>query len=434
MTDRMRQHFRNPRAFNLACGALGAAILAGTVLGRHWTARNVQDFPQFYMGAVIARNGEWESMYPVPLPGSERNAGEHDTSTMKPGYARLAAEAGVPDAQRYIQAPPFALVLLPLGALTYERAHLAWTLLSIGFGLAIAWQAGAAYRRLAGGETRAEGLVTLLVAASPNMYQSCRMGQVSTLIGACLGVAVLGLASPAPAAARTGFAIFLATMVKYIGAILLPVALAMRRFATVAWALALGAAAFAASAAIVGWAPWREWLTVIAPTLARSHAWAANQSAYGVAVRVTGTNPPPPAISVALKAASATTLVAILGLLFTRRRAAWTRPGTVFAACTALLAWSHVFSPIFWNHYYAYLFPLWGWLAWEARRSRVACLVVAAAFALAWVPVGIIPSLAQRIPEAARDHMLVSAALVLGFAIVRLAQANREGLEAPQAR
>ena len=252
------------------------------------------------------------------------------------------------------------------------------------------------------------------------------MGQVSTIVGACLGAAVLGFAAPGQSGARTGFALFFATLVKYIGVILLPVPLAMRQFGTVAWTLGLGIGSAVISAFIVGIDPWREWLMVIAPTLVRSHAWSANQSVYGVAVRIHGSNPLPPSIAMPLRITSLASLATVLTLIFTRHRSAWTRPATIFAACTALLAWAHVFSPIFWNHYYVYLFPLWGWLAWEGLQSRTAGILVALAFILAWVPAGIVPSLAQQMPELVRDHMLLSALLVFAFAVIRLAQSKAQ--------
>lgn len=426
MQVRQQLGVRNPATFNLVCALLGGTILLSVVGYRHLTAHNYQDFPQFYMGGIMARDGDWDSLYPVPLPGSERNAGEFDTSTMRPRYAQLATEAGVPDAQRFIQAPPIALVLWPLSFLSYPDAHLAWTVLSVAFGMMIAWQAGAVFERLAGRKTHMQGLVVLLVATSPNMYQSCRMGQVSTIVGACLGAAVLGFAAPGQSGARTGFALFFATLVKYIGVILLPVPLAMRQFGTVAWTLGLGIGSAVISAFIVGIDPWREWLMVIAPTLVRSHAWSANQSVYGVAVRIHGSNPLPPSIAMPLRITSLASLATVLTLIFTRHRSAWTRPATIFAACTALLAWAHVFSPIFWNHYYVYLFPLWGWLAWEGLQSRTAGILVALAFILAWVPAGIVPSLAQQMPELVRDHMLLSALLVFAFAVIRLAQSKAQ--------
>src|SRR5690606_24395940 len=100
-------------------------------------------------------------------------------------------------------------------------------------------------------------------------------------------------------------------------------------------------------------------------------------------------------------------------------RTAWESPAVVFAGCAALLAWMHIFSPIFWNHYYPYLFPLWGWLAWEGLRSLRVGLAAALAFALAWVPIAI-TGIGEALPEPVRTHMLWSAVIVLGIALWRL--------------
>ncbi len=409
----------SPRAAIVGCTALGAALLFTMVLARFFLAHNYQDFPQFYMGGLVARHGAWGDLYPIPIPGSERNPGEPGTGRMRPEYARLAAQAGVHDSLRFIQAPPVALLFYPFAFLSFKAAHLAWTIASVVFGVIVAWQAGAVYARLAGRTTMAQGLVVLLVAASPNMYQSCRMGQVSTLIGVGFGAAILGLSGPERSGAGTGFGLFLASL-KFAGPVLAPVALAMRRWRTLLWAASLGLALGAASIAITGLGPWERWVTDIAPTLSRSHEWAANQSVHGMIMRLYDSHPPP-ALTMALKGASAAVLLAILALMFTRRRAAWGSKATVFAACAALLAWLHVFSPIFWNHYYPYVFPLWGWLAWEATRSRAMGACVLGVFALAWVPVSVIPGLATRVPEPARTHMLFSAVLLLGMALWRLA-------------
>jgi hypothetical protein len=48
--------------------------------------------------------------------------------------------------------------------------------------------------------------------------------------------------------------------------------------------------------------------------------------------------------------------------------------------------------------------------------------LVLLAFALAWVPAGSLPVVAQRLPEPARTHMLGSALLTLGIAVWRLAR------------
>jgi hypothetical protein len=319
MRDLIAQVGRHPRIFMVLCIVLGSLVFAGTVLGRFVLRHSYQDFPQYYMGGVIARHAAWDDLYPIPIEGSVRNIGEPDTGIMRARYAELAAQHGVADSLRFVQAPPNALVLYPVALLPYKQAHLAWTLGCIALGIVVAWQAGLMYRRLVGRDTVAAGLVVLLVLCSPNLYQSARMGQTSMLIGASLGMAMLGLAAPERSGFGAGFGIFLATMVKYAGAILFPVAIVKRRWRTIGWAVGCGALMILVSLLLMGVGPWREWLTSVAPTLSRSHDWAANQSAYGLAVHLSGL-PLPPGLSITLSLASWATLALILLLIFTRPR------------------------------------------------------------------------------------------------------------------
>ena len=62
----------------------------------------------------------------------------------------------------------------------------------------------------------------------------------------------------------------------------------------------------------------------------------------------------------------------LLGLIFCRRRALRNNRPLHFASIAALVAWMMLFSPICWNHYIVYLFPFWGWLAWEMTRGWAA--------------------------------------------------------------
>jgi hypothetical protein len=89
----------------------------------------------------------------------------------------------------------------------------------------------------------------------------------------------------------------------------------------------------------------------------------------------------------------------------------------------------HVFSPIFWNHYYFYLYPLWGWLAWEALTQSTPRRVAAvAAMALAWVPLAVMPRL--DLPWVVSAHMLWSALIVGGLAMTRLMQNTKAQTQA----
>ncbi len=59
----------NEKVFNRVCAAIALMFIIGTQTARwisydrHGTSQH-QDFPQYYMGGVIARNGAWDSLYP----------------------------------------------------------------------------------------------------------------------------------------------------------------------------------------------------------------------------------------------------------------------------------------------------------------------------------------------------------------------------------
>src|SRR6185503_7468727 len=104
-------------------------------------------------------------------------------------------------------------------------------------------------------------------------------------------------------------------------------------------------------------------------------------------------------------------LLLILALVLLRPRKYWDTPHRVFAAAAALVAWLLLFSPIFWEHYHAYLAPLWGWVAFEATRSRAKMFVAIAVILLAMYP---------RVPAPLLNHLMWSTVLLLGLALARL--------------
>jgi hypothetical protein len=172
----------SPRRWTSPGASLGGALVLGSgllllaVLARFHLAHEYHDFTGLYMGGVVAREGAWADLYPIPVPDAVRPPGAPDASSMRPGYARLAAERGVPDWIRFIHTPPVAVALSPLALLSLRTAHLVWPLLSVAFAIVIAWQAGAVFARLADRPTILRGAIVLLVAVSPTMYQACRMG------------------------------------------------------------------------------------------------------------------------------------------------------------------------------------------------------------------------------------------------------------------
>src|SRR4051794_21699764 len=86
--------------FNRICSIAGLAFLllvigAKSAVYEYRHLPPMQDFPQYYMGGMIALHGEWESMYPIPNPDSHSNPGFVGNSTLRQKYRELALGHGV---------------------------------------------------------------------------------------------------------------------------------------------------------------------------------------------------------------------------------------------------------------------------------------------------------------------------------------------------
>ena len=81
------------------------------------------------------------------------------------------------------------------------------------------------------------------------------------------------------------------------------------------------------------------------------------------------------------------------------------------------MCWLLIFSPMYWEHYTAYLAPLFGWAVWEATRSRARLIVMLLAAAMLYAP---LPVMFKRLPDPWAAHILWATCLLLGLAIARL--------------
>jgi hypothetical protein len=72
-----------------------------------------------------------------------------------------------------------------------------------------------------------------------------------------------------------------------------------------------------------------------------------------------------------------------------------------------------IFSPLVWNKYHLFLFPFWGWLAWEARQTNWRAALVIFAIAMEW---GSWPNL----PEPLNSHMLWGIVTIVVMAVARI--------------
>ena len=416
--------------FNRACAAAGLAFLLLTVWARWWWSdrRDIpqwQDFPQYYMGGVIAAERAWDAMYPIPHAGSRFNAGFDDHSTMRPRYRELALERGLSEhLVRYIQPPPLTLLLAPLALLPFRFSILVWhTLLALAaFGVGVT--AAEMYRLSRGGtSSRTGGLLILLVCCSPIAHRWVRVGNMSAVVGGLIGYAMLELARrDGP---RGAAALVLGAMSKYAILVLAPLYLSARRWRTIAWAVAMTGVWVGLSLLFMGSGPFVTFATEVVPTLGRSSGIVNNQALYAFVRSLAGLrehDPTPHAMDLAFAVVRAVSFAGVVGLVLARGPTYWRRAAHVFAGGAALVSWLLIFSPIFWEHYQAYLTPFWGWLAYEAARSRARAALALLAIGLAFAPWDLalrylhLPTL----PNGLAATLLWSAVLMHGLAIATL--------------
>jgi hypothetical protein len=220
-----------------------------------------------------------------------------------------------------------------------------------------------------------------------------------------------------------GLALMVGGGLKLASAALVPLAVAMRQWRTLAAAMVLTTVLLLVTWRLAGRATFDEYLTRIAPNLGSSTDMASNMSLQGFLLRATGRSPLPPAIRNACRALQAASLAGFLWLIFRLPHAAWREPPRVFAASAALIGWMLMFSPVCWEHYFIYLCPLWGWLIWEASQGlwrRVAALAV---IATQWVPLPVNPWLS--LPEPLNSYMLWGLFVMCVLAVSRLTTAAR---------
>jgi hypothetical protein len=380
------------------------------------------------MGGLVARHGAWEAMYPIPKPDSETNPGFAENSELRPRYRELAQRAGVEEnAVRYMQPPPFALLLAPWSLLPYELSFYLWIALLTLAAWGIGFQAARIFTLSLGRETRWAGLIVLLVCLSPQAHRWVRVGNMSVLLGWLIGYATLELVRrDGP---RGAAAVVVGGVAKYAILVLGPLYLVMRRWRTIAWGIAFAAVLLGAALLLMPLGPdgpYAVFFREIAPTLARTGSVTENQALYPALMRMLGVERPPlpMPVNVAFRIAQFATLLLMLGLIAAKPRDYWNVPAHVFAAALALVAWLLVFSPICWEHYHAYLAPFWGWLIFEGLKSRVRMVTAILAIGLSYLPTSLllhqIAGGRYRLPEPLFSHLLCGAMLMMGMALYEL--------------
>jgi hypothetical protein len=408
--------------FNRLCNLLALAFLMASALQSLYTKPPTYDFCQYYMGGVIARHGSWDSLYPVPKAGSEKNPSYPTSSTMRPEYAELVRAAGVDDNARFIQPPPVALLMLPFASFNYRTANGLWVLAMTACLWLVALQAARVLRLMGRKPSRVEGLLVLFIACSPLYRQAMRIGNVSPFVAMCVGAASIGLVAEQPV--RSSLGIVLGAFGKYVTLIFLPLYLLARKCRTLAVSLTVFLTICLATLAVSGARTFITFARDMVPTFGRPDDSLSSITAHSFIARWYGGAPIPRAAERAVRAVELVLIVlGATGLLRSRKRLA-DDPVKLLAASLAMVGGFLIFSPLAWGHYLLYLVPLWGYLVWEAGQSPRSRWVVAAALPFLWFPRDAVRSIDRlkhiRLPALAESYELWGMLLVVAIAILRL--------------
>jgi hypothetical protein len=421
------------RTFNRACAAFGLAFLVMTIGWKmvHYHRAGLpqfQDFPQYFMGAVVAREGAWDDLYPIPNPNAKTNPGFVENSDLRPGGRALSVREGVPlDAVRFMQPPPTAILLLPLAWMPFTVSHWAWCGLLVLGAWGIALHAGRIVELCLGRASRWSGLVVLLICLSPQAHRWVRVSNMSILIGWLIGVCVIELIRRD--GFRGGVALLVGSVMKYAPIVLAPMYVVLGRWRSVAWAWGVGLALLGLSLLWQGTGPYKVYIGEISPTLARTSAIPENSALQAVLLRSMGRTEAdglPIWIGRALRTVQWALLALILWLIW-RRRGAFGATEIV-AGCLALMAWLLVFSPIFWEHYQAYLAPFWGWLIVQGIRGGWKRWAAALSIGLSYAPWTLVAGqlFGATLPEVVGASLLWSTLIMLLLALITLSNRGRE--------
>jgi hypothetical protein len=415
--------------FNRNCAVIGLLFLlisvgAKTAWYEHKGLPQSPDFPQYYMAGRIALTGAWDSLYPIPKATSRTNPGAWADSDMRPRYAQLGAQAGLsPAANRYIQPPPLALLMIPMALIPAALSYWFWLILLAFAAWGVGLEAAKIYSLSRGRIDRVAGILTLLICISPQAFRWVRVANMSVLVGWLIGYVTLELAQRD--SVRGAAALALGTLAKYAVIVLVPLHLVMGRWRTLAISAVMGAAMVVISLGVAGTGPFHVFSHEIAPTLGRTALMSENFSLYAFLLRVNGIQDElamPREMEILFRCLEAGSIAGILLLVWMKRRPIRAESRFVFAAALALVSWLLIFSPIFWEHYHAYLAPFWGWLVAEAMRSRGRFIAALIAMLLAYVPVTIAARQLHlpQLPEPFYSHLLWATVLMGLLAVFSL--------------
>jgi hypothetical protein len=409
--------------FNGRCRLVALGFLVVVLpLSLHYHP-TTQDLSGIYVGPMVARQGNWEALYPIPSLDRRLYIGEKGQGRQKQELLDMAADHGIVDPNPYLNPPWQVIAVLPLGWLTYAQAQWAVVLVNIFCVWCVAVVAGRGFEICAGHRSWTAGFITLAVAVSPLAYRSIRVQNLSPAVALCIAMALwdlLGLTGRSGFVGGLGMA--WGALFKLATLALVPLAVALRKWRLLGWMAGLIVLGVMVCWQMAGAPTFHEFFANIAPSLGRSSINPGNKSLQGFLLRFTGVAPLGHKTSLILQCVQALFLAAILWALLRprgiARQAYWSQPPRIFAAAAALLAWLLIFSPLCWEHYFMYLVPLWGWLCWEATLSRPRCIAVILSLAAFWVP---LPKLNWlTVAEPWNSYMLGGLFVVLILALMRL--------------
>ncbi len=368
----------------------------------------------------MARHSQWSALYPIPVPGSQDNAGLHSWSKSK--WRLFSYSRGIPDYTHFILPPTSALLFVPLTFLSYFNAYWVWTFFLTISVFIMALISSRLLRYLLGQSSRWEGALMLLIVLSPMTARAIRIVNVSPLIALLFSLTIVALIREQ--AFKGAGAMFIGGSFKYATLVIAPLLIAMRRWRMILWLGALGLGVVFLTVGLAGIEPFIEFKEVILPTLSRPSAYDGNQSLSGLLARTLG-RPLPKVVSIWLNVMRLITMVAMLGLLFRVPKASWRAPVLIMAATAMWVSWLFMFSPISWEHWPIFLCPVWGWLLWEGMALSRWRYVSFLSLGLMYFPAGIFQvegfvKLPIRVLEPFNSFQLVGVILVWVLANRRL--------------
>jgi len=372
-----------------------------------------EDYSVYYLGGTMVLQGTWHDLYPVPRPDATSHPGWPAGSEMKDAYRLAAQRMGQPNPFRYVYPPPSAVLVAPVSVLPPQLALVVWWTLSALACWASALFSAAIYRRLTGRRDIVWTLLLFGISWCPLTWATVRVGNTSAIAGMLVSAVLYGWSTNKNTAAAFGF--YGGGALKFVTVPLALIPVLLRRTRAVVVCAVVAGALTAAVMALSGIAPWLEYVQ-LAGALNRPNGWVINVSLRGLIDRISPATVQSPMPWLPLATWLAFGVIA-MGL----HRCAWRRddPRPVLAGASALLAWLLVFEPTTQNHYFVYLFPLWGYYLAESRSSWFARFTALCVIAGTMVPLG---GSSRVLPVWLHFHQLAAAMVALVFGTVRLYQ------------